>query len=883
MSALEHGGTIIVPSRQRALALRLAHTRTQLRSGRSAWISCDVIPWSAWLERRATQARYGALQGLRRLGATEEWLLWREAAEAACAGLELLMPESLADSLRRSAARARDWGMRWPGAATPESAVLQQAQAIYSDRCQQLRAYGVSDWTQVLRGLRIGPAPVVFAGFASLGGALLARLEELGGTFWPDGTAAAPDPSWQAIGCADPADELRCAARWCREQLVRNPHARLLVVDSRLKLRRAQAVQAFEHELHGSEVLGQMGEAHYGIEGGLPLGDYALVRAALDLLQLSGGALEFQRLAALLRSPYIGCGTVAQRAALELTLRERNVAAADVARLCELASTQRVGGGAALADTLRGIAVSWAGESVRGDHGAGWARAFATRLEAGGWPGQASLGSEELQQCERMRELLGEFSTLGGTGTLLRFNEALELLRALAMRTSFEAATPDVPVTLTASVDDPLVEYDGIWVAGLSAESWPAPPRPDPFVPIAAQRAAGFRPASAHGQLDAAREAIGRWQRCTKQLVLSWPWADGDVPLQPSKLLGAPARARGGAAAASADRLMISLRQSTQRELRPAEHALAWPPGRRLKGGTRVLQLQALCPFKAVAELRLGAVPVPEPVPGLDRLERGQLLHRALHLVFEQLADSRELRRRAADEPSLRALVRGACERAVQELLASRVERLPDALADNESLRLSSRITALLRQELARAESAEFTVAALEVSQEVELAGVPIRVRMDRLDRLDDGRLIVLDYKSGAAQAFRPLDERPRQPQLLAYAVLTSGTVAGVAAVHLAPGDIRWRGAVAEPSLLPGLDRPRAPIAPWPELLAHWRRVVENLLRDYLAGESAVDPLPGACQFCQLPALCRVEPSRTHVADPDAEEASAGEGDSDGR
>ena len=873
-----------MPSRQRAVAVRLAHTRAQLRRGRSAWISCDVIPWSAWLERCATQGRYGPLQGLRRLGATEEWLLWREAAEAACAGLALLMPESLADSLRRSAARSRDWGMRWPGSATPESSVLHHAQRIVSERCQHLQAYGVSDWTQVLRDFRAGPTPLVFAGFASLGGALLARLQELGGTFWPAGTAAALNPPWQPVGCADPADELRCAARWCREQLTRNPQARLLVVDGRLQLRRAHAVQAFEHELHGSDVLAQMGEALYGIEGGQPLGDYALVRAGLDLLQLSGGALEFPQLAALLRSPYIGCGTAAQRAALELTLRERNVATADVARLCELAGTQRVGGGAALAGTLRSIVPLWAGESVRRDHGAGWAREFARRLEAGGWPGQDSLGSEELQQCERLRELLGELSTLGGTGTLLRFNEALDLLRALAMRTSFEAATPDVPVTLTESIDDPLVDYDGIWAAGLSAESWPAPPRPDPFVPIAAQRAAGFRAASAQGQLDAAREVIGTWQRRTQQLVLSWPSADGDVPLQPSKLLGVPARAHGVAvAAASADRLMASLRQSAQRELRPAEHALAWPAGRRLKGGTKVLQLQALCPFKAVAELRLGAVSVPEPVPGLDRRERGQLLHRALQLVFEQLADSRELRRRAADEPALRALVRGASDRALQELLASRIERLPDALADNERLRLTSRIAALLRQELVRAESAEFTVVALEVTQDVELAGFPIRVRMDRLDRLDDGRVIVLDYKSGAAQAFRPLDERPRQPQLLAYAVLTSGSVAGVAAVHLAPGDIRWRGAAAEPSLLPGLGRLRAPTAPWPELLARWRRVVENLVGDYVAGESAVDPLPGACQFCQLPAFCRVEASRRHVPDPDAEEASASESDSDGR
>jgi ATP-dependent helicase/nuclease subunit B len=865
-----------VPSRQRALAVRLAHTRAQLRAGRSAWASCDVIPWSAWLERCANEGRYGALQGLRRLGGTEEWLLWREAAETACASLELLVPASLADSLRRSAARARDWGMDWSKIITPEFRVLLQARRIFLDRCHKLKAYGVSDWTQVLRDYRAGPAPLLFAGFAGLGGALLERLRGLGGSFWPNSAATALRPSWQSIGCANPTDELRCAARWCREQLERNREARLLVVDIRLQVRRVQAVQAFAHDLHGSEVLGGVGDALYGIEGGQRLSDYGLVRAALDLLQLSAGPLEFQPLAALLRSPYIGCGTSAQRAVLELELRERNVVAANLARLCDLAAAPRFAGGAALTETLRSLASQWAGEPGRRNHAAAWAQEFALRLEAGGWPGKEALGSDELQQAERLRDLLGEFSTLGGSGALLRFAEALELLRALAARTSFEAATPDVPVTLTESIDDPLITYDGIWVAGLSAESWPSPPRADPFVPIAAQRAAGFQPASATGQLNAARQAISNWQRCTPQLVLSWPWADGDVPFQPSKLLGVAARAHGAPVAApSPDRLMVALRQSARLERRPAESASAWPAGRRLHGGTKLLQLQSLCPFKAVAELRLGAVSVPEPVPGLDRRERGQLLHRALQLVYQPLADSRALRHCAGDPAALDALVGAACERALRELLASRPERLPGALADNERLRLAGRIAAFLRQELVRAEAGDFSIAALEDTHDVAIGGFPLRVRMDRLDRLDDGRLLVLDYKSGVAQAFRPLDERPRQPQLLAYAVLTQGAVAGVAAVHLAPGEVRWRGAAAEPSLLPGLGRPRAPTAPWPELLVQWRRVVENLVRDYAAGGSAVDPLPGACQFCQLPAFCRIDGSRRNEPNPDEEEAGS--------
>jgi len=111
-----------------------------------------VLPWSAWLERSATHSPHSQLHRLRRLGATEEWLLWREAAAAACTDFGLLAPEGLADALRRSVSRMRDWDLSWPGTPTPESAVLQLAARHFSDSCARLGAYSVADWPQVLQG-----------------------------------------------------------------------------------------------------------------------------------------------------------------------------------------------------------------------------------------------------------------------------------------------------------------------------------------------------------------------------------------------------------------------------------------------------------------------------------------------------------------------------------------------------------------------------------------------------------------------------------------------------------------------------------------------------------------------------------------------------------
>jgi ATP-dependent helicase/nuclease subunit B len=356
---------------------------------------------------------------------------------------------------------------------------------------------------------------------------------------------------------------------------------------------------------------------------------------------------------------------------------------------------------------------------------------------------------------------------------------------------------------------------------------------------------------------------MAAWGRSARHLVLSWARSEGDVKLRPSNLLNGLGDAGAAGAesdAAAADPLITALRASALREGRAADQASPWPAGPRLPGGTRALQLQSWCPFRATAELRLGAVSVAEPAPGLDRLERGLLLHRALELTWARLRDSRALRALAADERAIPELAHAVSERALRERLARRARPLASALLRNESARLAQLICALLSAELQRGAVAEFAVVQLEDEQERELAGQRLRVRMDRVDRLDDGRLVVLDYKSGAARPFQALERRPHQPQLLAYAQLVGGELAGVAAVYLNADEIGWRGAAADDTVLPGLGRAGAPPTPWPQLLAHWRGVIDALVRGFAAGEAAVDPLPGVCASCHLPALCRINP-----------------------
>jgi ATP-dependent helicase/nuclease subunit B len=884
------GGTLLVPSRQRAVAIRLAYAHGRLAEGARSWAAPDVLTPKAWLQRCVDESRLQLLGGGRRLGAHEEWLAWRAAAREAAEGLGLLQPAALADALREATELQRDWQLPSAAQEGPEGQLHERARQAFTARCRALGAVSGDDWTLLLGHARPVLRPLWLAGFESLGTALRARLESLGACCLPvpgdaatrdaairdsgagaaPGATAAPVDADRIIPARDLDDELQQAARWCRTKLLADPGARLLVVVPQLAQCKARAARTFDRELQGSGLLaGPPGEALQAIEGGQALADYPMVQAALAWLGAMAGESQFDMHSTWLRSPYLGLGGLAARLDLEVRLREHDVGRAALEAFMRLVRQLARGSvaevlQAALAPALAALAAE---RGARREAGA-WAPLLAAWLEQAGWPGSDALGSDEQQQRQRFEELLGEFAHLSAAAGRLRLGDAVALLTQLAQRTLFEPATGDVPVTLTASTGDPLVRYDGIWIAGLNAEQWPRPARPDPFVGVAAQRRAGILRANAEGQAMLARAAMAAWRARADDLVYSYSQVDGDAELQPSSLLGrnAPPDEIEVLPAAGPDGLRTALQAASRREPLPVSQATPLAPGESLPGGTRALGLQAQCPFHAFAELRLGARALPEPAQGLSARDRGVMLHAALQRTWESLGDSRQLAdcRGAAREQ----LVATAVADAVQRFGNAALVPVPQALLAIEARRLHQLVLQMLAADELRA---PFAIGGLEQMLNTELGGVPIEVRIDRHDALLDargqptGQVVVIDYKSGTPSAFDPLAARPAQAQLLAYAQCVPGELAGIAYVHLREGRLQWRGAVAESTTLPGLGRKAVAGEQWPAWRAHWAQVVPRLAQQLAHGVAWVDPLESACRQCHLAALCRVGSAR-HAA-----------------
>jgi probable DNA repair protein len=279
------------------------------------------------------------------------------------------------------------------------------------------------------------------------------------------------------------------------------------------------------------------------------------------------------------------------------------------------------------------------------------------------------------------------------------------------------------------------------------------------------------------------------------------------------------------------------------------------PAGFDVPGGAAVLQNQAACPFRAFAVHRLGARQLEEGRPGLDARERGTLLHRALALLWGELRSQQRLL--ALPEEQLLGIVSSAIDAAIASMAQRRPDAFGAAFTDLERVRLRRLLLALLELERQRA---PFQVVVREEPRTLELGGLRVHARVDRIDALDDGRRVILDYKTGKAGVAEWAGERPDAPQLPLYAVTDAGDLAALAFVVLRAEETAFKGIGAEPQLLPGVQPPGPPQS-WDALVAEWRSVLQTLAAEFVAGHAPIAPkrYPHTCEHCALGPLCRVK------------------------
>ncbi|HEU5352221.1 MAG TPA: PD-(D/E)XK nuclease family protein [Terracidiphilus sp.] len=657
----------------------------------------------------------------------------------------------------------------------------------------------------------------------------------------------------------DDASELDACALWCMQSLAQDPAARILVLSQQIAAQRGQIERAF------LRVAPPAAHLPFEFSLGIPLSAAPLARAALLLLRWLAGPLSEHEIDWLFST-----GLVADPQESDaLQARMRNL------RSRNLASPQWALHGFLNLHADAAPPASWLARAAAAQKRLSalqhrlqspleWASLVPQLLADFGLPHERRLTSPEHQALQRWQQALDICASLAFLGQPLSWPAFLTALARILGETLFAPQSSNAPILIAGPAESAGLTADALWFLGVDQDSWPARASTHPLLPLAVQREFSMPHATAMLDLELARTATTRLLASAPVLRFSLARQHEGAETFPSRLIrehtGNPQPLPGNLLAPpSPAPLAVPFIDKSCIPLAP-EHAAAL-------GGASVLTAQSNCPFQAFAVHRLDAQSWEPAQTGLTPAQRGRLLHEVLHSIARNPPPSgirslHDLLDHAGNLPAfVEPHVRDAFPAALKKAVLA---RMPRAYLDVESQRLVRIVSQWLEFESHRL---PFTIEQTELSQTVSPAGLQLKVRLDRLDRLADGSLLVIDYKTSAHKPSEWTTPRPEDPQLPLYAVFAlpaKEALGGLAFAQLRTGEPAFAGRLhdAASTLNSSLTRAKSlvknPLTA--DQISEWRATIEDLARDYLAGRADVDPLDPAktCERCGLHTLCRI-------------------------
>lgn len=562
------------------------------------------------------------------------------------------------------------------------------------------------------------------------------------------------------------------------------------------------------------------------------LGDRAWARGWQQMAQLHRGPLDFAQLQGLLLNPAVWAGERRVAAAvLEATLRDRGWPRIDLADLATLAA--RVA--PALSAPLQRLATQLGREPARALPGQ-WHLHFVERADAllDGTPMALDSTAFQIRRATTLAS-----SRLGSLDRLLGRVSAATAAHWLGewLSQPFQPRVEHPQPLLVGRPQDLIgIPCDLLVIADATSETLPGRASFNPFLAVEAQRATGVAEAHPQHWLNHQRRLLEGLRQGAAECWVTRPEVDArGAPTLPCPWLD------------------LDWQAPPTPGLTPAPAPLDCPDidpvpavsaAEGIVADAGLFQRMLAAPLLALCVDRLGAHAMTAPPGGLPVWLQGTLIHAALADVWGRLQTRARLLGLDAD----------ACTDAATTAVDAQLPRLlPTArfgavLVALERQRAIDLVRDWLRHEQRR--DAPFTVIAREQLLEGQIDALPVRLRLDRADRVQTpggDQVVLLDYKTGREANPRGWQaDRMDAPQLPLYAVLaqrdpTLQPLGGIGFAHLKEGHPALSTQTCWTTRLIDGSDPK-PDSDWPATLAGWQHTLENAARGFLAGHAGADP-----------------------------------------
>jgi hypothetical protein len=215
-------------------------------------------------------------------------------------------------------------------------------------------------------------------------------------------------------------------------------------------------------------------------------------------------------------------------------------------------------------------------------------------------------------------------------------------------------------------------------------------------------------------------------------------------------------------------------------------------------------------------------------------------VHDALHRLYAGRPSRSDISGWSDDE------LRRRCLRAATAAFAQHARNADKMLGELLTLELQRTVSLLHEVVAIDRERSDFVVDDAERGVAAQIGAVRLQLRCDRIDRLPDDSVLILDYKTGLPKKFLVYGEA-RDLQLVVYACAVSQAVAGLGLFNV---DARASGIDgAGPALGDDDD--------WNERLQRWIGEVQHLAQQIASGDVRVNLQRGVTDARPLALLSR--------------------------
>lgn len=831
-NALDDDGSIVVTaSRRLARVLVAEYGRMQLQAGRAAWRTPSIRFWQDWLSRLLATTRSPQLLPTC-INAQQSRIIWERCLKSEVRD-SLTNFGSLAKQAQDTWGRLGEWNVPIDEVAAAAQGLDQRIFAKTAKR--YLETLGDENWfddsmlTGLVRdhatnGLLELPSRVTIAGFDRVTPHTQSLLDALSHNGCQVGSVGDGPPGSTRLLAYDNSDaELRAAGAWARREYERDAEQRVGVIVTNLERNAIRCAHLLREGLvPGWQYAGADYAAAANVSYGQKLADYPAVTIALLVLHWLGRGLSGKDVSLLLRTSILGSNQVAGRSRLELILRQWP----------DRAWTMSL-----LSRALRGRddtddSLDWIGRVDQLEHQrrkfpasavpATWAELIDESLKTLNWPGDGTLDSADFQVINRWRELMNEFARLELVSTRMTLAEAVGRLATMANETVFQPEAEGAILQVLGPLEAAGMYFDKLWITGLSASNWPPAGQPLALVSRRLQQHYGMPDAEPSDTTAYAQRVLSRLLRSAAECNCSYSVTDGEAEQTATGLL-----AEIDAEVCSDDPgwHAAQLLMSGSTGLADNDPVPPVNNDEMISGGAATIQRQFVDPLAAFAYGRLGIGWLHPMTSGLSPSLRGSLIHDALCRLYSDLPSQATIAgwTSSALEEKIIAAIQSAFERQ---------ERYSDGVLGQLFALERKRVAGLLRRLVAiDLEREPFQIHSVEETLEVSISGIDLRLRCDRIDRFEDGPVLILDYKTGANKKFLDGQGDPHDIQLVVYACAVNDAVAGMGLYNV---DSRL---VA----IDGAGRSMMSTQDWEQTLTRWKTDVATAAREFQQGDVRVN------------------------------------------